>query len=88
MKQKDGGEPKDDGQYALRRATVLEVLTRHYFKIGRDRESEELYLLERDGEFFYESLPPLIPSEMIFRLALTFKIPPEEFHEANREGLH
>lgn len=57
-------------------------------RVGLDREEEELYLLERDNDLFYVSLPKLVPAQMVFRLATTFKIPPEEFYQANREGMH
>ena len=88
MKLPGGDGSQDDGRYVLRRSVVLEVLTRHYVHVGREREAEELYLLERDDEFYYVSLPPLIPSEMVFRLASTFKIPSEEFYQAGREETH
>jgi len=88
MKLRTGDEPKDDGRYALRRSVVLEVLTRNYVIVGRDRESEELYLLERDKDFLYLSLPELVTAQMIFRLASTFNIPPDEFYQASREEMH
>ena len=88
MKRRGKDEPQDDGLYALRRSVVLEVLTRHYVRVGLRREQEELYLLERDEDFLYVSLPGLIPTQMVLRLANTFKIPPDEFYQANREGTH
>ena len=88
MKLRDEGEPQDDGFYALRRSVVLEVLARHFVTISREREAEDLYLLERDDFFIYINFPLLIQSPMIFRLAHTFSIPIEEFYQASRDSTH
>lgn len=89
MKLPGGNDPPGGDFYALHRSTVLEVLTRHYVTVGRDRQAEELYLLEQEYEEpYYISLPEMVPAEMVFRLARTFRIPPEEFYETQRDRMH
>ena len=88
MKIKGEGVPNDNGFYSLPRSIVLEVLTRHYVKVSLSEDLAELYLLERDEYFNYFSLPGIIPSAMVFRLAKAFKIPAEEFYQANRDLSH
>jgi hypothetical protein len=88
MKLPGGDGSREQDRYALRRSTVLDVLTQHYVIVGRDREGEELYQLERDDDFYVVSLPELVPSAMIFRLASTFRIPSEEFYQAGRQDTH
>lgn len=75
-------------RYDLRRSVVLEVLTRHYVTVGRELQGQELYLLERDDDFIYVSLPDIVPAAMVFRLANKYRIPPEEFYTENKSGLH
>lgn len=81
MKLKQPGEPGDDSNYQLSRDVVLKVLEDSGVMVTRTHESLDSFLLEQGDEFICQILPSMIPAQMVFRLAKTFSILPDEFYK-------